>query len=55
MTRITATCLNECGEEQVKFVRMFETSSEADDFLEIHEQDFVDDPEIYAIYRKENE
>ena len=53
MTKIIATRLDENGEEQVKFTKLFETPSEADDFMDAHEQDFADDTEIYAIYRVE--
>jgi hypothetical protein len=53
MTKIIATYLDANGEEQEYFVRLFETPSEADDFIDEHKQDFADDPDIYAIYRKE--
>lgn len=53
MTRIIATHLDTNGEEQEYFTRLFETPKEADDFIDEHEQDFTDDPDIYAIYRKE--
>ena len=53
MTRIIATHLDANGEEQEYFTRLFETPTEADDFINEHEQDFIDDPDIYAIYRKE--
>jgi hypothetical protein len=53
MIKIIATSLDENGEEQVKFTRLFEMPTEADDFIDAHEQDFADDPEIYAIYREE--
>jgi hypothetical protein len=53
MIKIIATRLDENGEEQEYFVRLFETPTEADDFMDEHEQDFTDDTDIYAIYRKE--
>jgi hypothetical protein len=54
MVEITATHLDELGEEQVYFIKLFKTPKEADDFMDAHEQNFADNPEIYAIYRKEN-
>lgn len=52
MTKITFTYLDEFGEEKIKCVKYFETDTEADDFLCEHEQDFADNPEIYAVYRR---
>ena len=51
MILITATHLDEYGEEKCLFERCFETADEANAFMD--EQDFADNPEIYAVYRKE--
>ncbi len=53
MVKITATHLDELGEEKPLFTRIFKTTTEADDYMDEHEQDFADEPSIYAIYREE--
>ena len=54
-TKVIAMSRNEMGEEVPLRTWLFETPEEARRFIAEHEQDFADDPEIYAIYIKYKE
>ena len=54
-TKVEAVSRNEAGGEVSLRTWLFETPEEARRFVTEHEQDFADDPEIYAIYIKYKE
>ena len=47
---IVITTLDEFGEETEMLIRPCKDVAEAEQFVLEHEQDFADDPEIYAVY-----
>ena len=49
-TKIIITTLDEFGEEKEMKVLQFITTEELKEYLEEHEQDFADNPDIYAVY-----
>jgi hypothetical protein len=50
--KVVITTLNEFSEEVEKEIINFNSPETAQDFMDEHEQDFHDDPEIYAVYIK---
>ena len=53
--KVVITGLNEYNEEVEINVKKFNSYDTAVDYVEYHEQDFHDDPEIYAVYIKKEE
>lgn len=51
-TKVVITALDKLDEEVEISVRQFNSYEAAVDYVECHEQDFADDPEIYAVYIK---
>jgi hypothetical protein len=49
-TKIIITTLDEFGEEKGMKVLQFITTEELNKYLEEHEQEFADNPDIYAVY-----
>ena len=46
--------LNEFGEEEFTTIKRFADVESAREFMEEYEQDFADDPDVYAVYIKED-
>lgn len=52
MTEVVLTTQNEIGEEVLMKTFAFDSKPEARLFIDEHDQEFADDPEIYAVYIK---
>lgn len=51
--KIIMVILDELGKEKENVIKECDTREEAEIFVEEHEQDFADNPEIYYVYIQE--
>lgn len=51
--KVIATTLDEFGNEKEKVLARFSTPEKAQEYIDRKEQDFADNPEIYAVYIEE--
>ena len=51
MCTLVFVALDEENQETILSTKSFPSEAAADDYLEVHEQDIADNPEIYAVYK----